>query len=46
MKMTVAVWRPTAGKTKGAIRRIDVVDDAALIVAVIDALSVDGDAVV
>lgn len=35
--MTVAVWRPTAGNTNGAILRMDEVDEAALIAAVLDA---------
>lgn len=42
-KMTVAVWRPTAGNTRGAILRIDEDDEAALIVAVSDAVAVDED---
>lgn len=34
MKMTVAVWRPMAGNTNGAILRMDEEDEAALIAAV------------
>lgn len=34
MKMTVAVWRPMAGNTKGATLRKGPVDEAALIAAV------------